>query len=65
MLSEFRFFKINAGGMIDAVEYGRFSDEPAALAHARTLSGGRLIEVWQSNRRIGNVVPPQRTDRAA
>ena len=58
MLSEFRFFKINAGGMIDAVEYGRFSDESAALDHARTLSG-RLIEVWRSNRRIANVVPPR------
>ena len=58
MLSEFRFFKINAGGMIDAVEYGRFSTESAARDHARTLSG-RLIEVWRRNQRIGNVVPPR------
>lgn len=59
MLTEYRLFRINAGGMVDTAVVLRFADDASALDHAQDFGDGRLVEVWRGGRRIGNV-PPRR-----
>lgn len=56
---EYRFFRINPGGMIDSGTRERLPDDEAAIARARALSDNRSIEVWAGDRRIAKL-PPQR-----
>jgi len=59
MASEFKFFKLNAAGLVDSASYIRLPDEDAALAHAKDQAEDGCIEVWSGARRVA-VVPPRR-----
>ena len=63
-LIEYRFFKINAAGLIDSGQRLRLIDDDAAMAHARALTEPRLVEVWSGKRRVG-IVPPARSVQSA
>ena len=54
---EYRFFRINAGGMVDSGVRIRLADDEAAAAHARTLSDDRVVEVWAGQRRVLKLPP--------
>jgi len=58
-MGEYRFFRLNAGGMIDSGVRERLPDDAAALAHAQALADARGVEVWMGSRRIAKV-PPRR-----
>ena len=58
-MGEYRFFKVNPGGMIDSGTRERLPDDDAAIARARALADSRGIEVWAGSRRIAKL-PPQR-----
>ncbi len=59
MFVEYRFFRMNPAGLIDAAERARFADDEDALAFARTFSDGASVEAWRGNLRIAKL-PPQR-----
>ena len=54
----YRFYLLNANGMIDTAQVHRLADDAAALSYARDLGHSNPVEVWQQERRIG-MIPPQ------
>ena len=59
MLVEYRFFRLNAAGLIDAADRCRLVDDDEALAFAREFSDGAIVEAWRGDLRIAKL-PPQR-----
>lgn len=58
-MGEYRFFKVNPGGMIDSGTRERLPDDEAAIARGRLLVDSSGVEVWAGGRRIAKL-PPQR-----
>jgi hypothetical protein len=52
----YRFYKLSSGKRIVAFGEDRdFDDDNPALAHARVLSNGHAVGVWQGARFVANV----------
>ena len=60
VLVEYRFFRLNAAGLVDSAERLRLANEAAALDHARGFGDGDAVEVWQGGKRIASVPPTRR-----
>ena len=58
-MTEYRFFRMNPGGMVDTGTRERLADDEAAIARARLFVDVRGVEVWSGSRRIVKL-PPQR-----
>ncbi len=59
MLAEYKFFRLNAAGLIDAAERCRLASDDDALDFARGFSDGAIVEAWRGDLRIAKL-PPQR-----
>ena len=60
-MAEYRFFRLNTSGIIDAAERVRFEADGEALDFARDFSKGGAVEVWRGDQRLAKM-PPQRVD---
>lgn len=61
---DYRFFKLNAGGVVDTAQVLRLPDDEAAVVHARGFSNGSAVEVWVGARRLA-LLPPVAQGAAA
>lgn len=59
-VTDYRFFRLNAGGVVDTAQVLRLADDDAALAHARAFGNGEAVEVWVRDRKIATVPPKPR-----
>lgn len=55
---DYRFFKLNIGGVIDTAQTLRLPDDDAAVSHARNFGKGCAVEIWVGSRKLA-VVPPE------
>jgi hypothetical protein len=53
MMAEYRFFKLNASGMIDTAAVLRLADDFSALSHARDLHEPQPVEIWRGRHQVG------------
>lgn len=56
---DYRFFKLNAGGVVDTALVLRLPDDEAAFTHARGFGNGSAVEVWVGARRLALLPPAQ------
>ena len=61
---EYRFFRLNAAGIVDSAERLRLPNDEAAIEHARALRDEARIEIWAGSRKVG-VTPPARRSMSA
>ncbi|QYE36267.1 MULTISPECIES: hypothetical protein [Sphingosinicellaceae] len=54
---DYRFFKLNAGGVVDTAQVLRLPSDEAAVVHARGFGNGSAVEVWVGARRLV-LLPP-------
>lgn len=54
---DYRFFRLNSGGVVDTAQVLRLRSDDDALLHARVFGNGNSVEVWLQNRKIATVPP--------
>ena len=57
---DYRFFRVNAGGLVDTAQIIRLGSDDAAFHHARAFGNGRAVEVWVRDRKIATIPPSLR-----
>ena len=62
---DYRFFKLNLGGVVDTAEVLRLPDDEAAVTHARLIGNGCAVEVWAGRRKLALIPPTARPRNGA
>lgn len=57
---DYRFFKLNAGGVVDTAQIVRLPNDDAAVVHARGFGNGAAVEIWVGSRRLALLPPDAR-----
>ena len=57
---EYKFFRMNMGGVVDTAQTVRLADDTAAVSHAQGFGGGLAVEIWRRDRKIATVPPAPR-----
>lgn len=54
---DYRFFRLNVGGVVDTAQVLRLPNDEAAIVHAKGFGNGCAVEVWVGARRLA-LLPP-------
>lgn len=57
---DYRFFRLNDGGVVDTALVLRLPGDDAALVHARGFGNGKAVEVWVRDNKIATLPPEAR-----
>lgn len=57
---DYRFFRLNTGGVVDTAQIIRLNSDDAAMIHARAFGNGNAVEVWVRDRKIATIPPSAR-----
>ncbi len=60
-MTDYRFFKLNVGGVVDTAEVLRLPNDEAAVTHAHGIANGFAVEVWSGQRKLALVPPAPRS----
>ena len=52
VMASYRFYALNAWGVVDSGTGGRFESDAAAFAHARRIADNGAIEVWRNGTKL-------------
>jgi len=53
----YRFFRVNAAGVIDNAQVISLAGNDDAFVHARGFGNGQAVEIWLESRKIATVLP--------
>ena len=57
---DYRFFRLNSGGVVDTAQILPLNNDAAAMLHARAFGNGSAVEVWVRDRKIATIPPAAR-----